>query len=65
MNIPDNYDQWEAHEREKEKLLELLPECEICGVTIQDDFYFEINDAIICESCLIEHHRKRTEDFIS
>lgn len=65
MNVPDVYDQWEANERKKEKLLELLPECEICGVTIQDDFYFEINDAIICERCLVEHHRKRTEDFIS
>lgn len=65
MNIPDNYDLWEAHEAEQEKLLELLPECEICGVTIQDDYYFEINDAIICEKCMNEQYRKRTEDFIS
>ena len=63
--IPDMYDMWEAHEREKEKLLEKLPECEICGQTIQEDFYYEINDAIICEDCLNIHHRKRVEDFIS
>lgn len=65
MNVPDMYDMWEAHEREKEKLLELLPECEVCGDVIQDDFYFEINDAIICEECLKKHYRKRTEDFIT
>lgn len=64
MNVPDAYDLWEAHEAEQEKLLEKLPECEICGELIQDDFYYEINDAIICESCLNDHHRKRTEDFI-
>jgi hypothetical protein len=65
MSIPDVYDLWEDHEREKEKLLEQLPNCEICGKIIQDDFYYEINDAIICEECLIDNHRKRTEDFIS
>lgn len=64
MNIPDNYDLWEAHEAEQEKLLEKLPECESCGELIQDDFYYEINDSIICEHCLNEHFRKRTEDFI-
>lgn len=64
MNVPDNYDLWEAHEANQEKLLEKLPECEICGHPIQDDFYYEINDAIICENCLNNHHRKRTEDFI-
>lgn len=63
--IPDNYDQWEAHERELEEQLEELPECENCGKTIQDDFYYEINDSIICEDCLNDNHRKRTEDFVS
>lgn len=65
MNIPDVYDLWRDHEREQEKLLERLPNCEICGKIIQDDFYYEINDAIICEDCLNENYRKRTEDFIS
>lgn len=65
MNVPDVYDLWEAHEARQEKELELLPECEICGKTIQDDFYFDIHDVIMCESCMIENHRKRTEDFIS
>lgn len=41
-----------------------LPKCSCCGEPIQDDYYFEINDEIICESCLIDNHRKRTEDYI-
>lgn len=65
MNCPDNYDQFLAHEAKMEKMLEKLPECETCGETIQDDFYFEINDCIMCERCMIENHRKRIEDFIS
>lgn len=64
MNVPDNYDQWLAHEAKQEKLLERLPNCEYCGVLIQDDFYWEINDEVICEQCLNSYFRKRTEDFI-
>lgn len=65
MNIPDNYDLWEAHEARQKKQLEALPHCDECGEPIQDDFYFEINDTIMCECCLIRDHRKRTEDFVA
>lgn len=65
MKIPDNFDMWEANEARLEKLLERLPECENCGCKIDDDFYFDINDAIFCEDCLNIHHRKRVEDFIA
>jgi formylmethanofuran dehydrogenase subunit E len=64
MNVPDNYDQWLAHEARQEQLLDRLPECEECGALIQDDFYYEINDSIICEYCLNKNYRKRTEDFV-
>jgi formylmethanofuran dehydrogenase subunit E len=64
MNCLDNYDQWLAHEAKQEKLLELLPFCDYCGEVIQDDFCWKINDEIICEKCLNEHFRKRTEDFV-
>lgn len=65
MNVPDNYDQFLAHESKQEKLRELLPQCEECGIAIDEDYYFEINDTIKCERCLIRDHRKKTEDFIS
>lgn len=63
--IPDNYDKWVEHDAEQQRRLEMLPQCECCGEYIQDDFYFDINDEIICWECLKANHRKRTEDFIS
>ena len=64
MGIPDNYDQWEAHDREQAKLLELLPFCEICGEPIQEDHFYEINDEFVCEHCLDKLFKRNTEDFI-
>lgn len=61
----DNYSLWEAHEARQEKLRELLPQCEECGRTIDGDYYFEINDTIKCERCMIRDHRKKVDDFIS
>lgn len=64
MNVPDNYDQWEAHEREQERRLAKLPECADCGNPVQDDHYYLINDEVICPDCLESGYRKNTEDFI-
>lgn len=63
MNIPDNYDQWTAHEAEQEKLLEKLPVCRHCGEPIQDDHYFYIDGAIYCEDCLNDKFRRDIEDY--
>ena len=61
--IPDNYDQWEAHDRYKESLLEQLPVCDECGKRIQDDIYFDIDGEILCEKCLNRKYGRRTEDY--
>lgn len=58
MNIPDNYDLWEAHERDQEKRLARLPKCDYCGEPVQDDFYYEINGDVICEHCLDQFFKK-------
>ena len=65
MSIPDNYDQWVAHERKIERLLEGLPVCEghKCGKRIQDDMYFDIDGEILCEDCIIRKYGRRTEDY--
>ena len=65
MNVPDNFSQWEAHERQQEALLDKLPECESCGKLIQDDYYFEIDNEILCEECMNQRYRKNTEDFVN
>lgn len=61
--IPDNYDQWAAHDRHKESLLELLPMCDECGKCIQDDMYFDIEGEILCEKCMVRKYGRRTEDY--
>ena len=58
MNIPDNYELWEAHDREQEKALSDSIHCEYCGKPIQEDFFFEINGDVMCESCLVRNFRK-------
>lgn len=52
------------HEQDLEEAIALLPDCNICGEKIQDDYLYEIHDELICEGCLNEHFRKQTEHFI-
>lgn len=50
--MPDNYSQWEAHEREQEKWLSRRPVCSDCEQHIQEDSAFYINGEWICENCM-------------
>lgn len=52
------------HDAEREAALECLPVCSECGEHIQDEYCFEINDEIICETCMVEHYRKFTTDLM-
>ena len=63
MNIPDNYDLWKQHDREQEQLLERLPVCRKCKERIQDDEYYYIDGVILCEDCMKDKYRRRTEDY--
>jgi hypothetical protein len=51
---------------EKERRLARLPICEEkkCGKRIDDEHYYEIDNEILCEECMINRYRKWTEDFI-
>lgn len=51
----------ERYEAEQEAAIELLPVCCECGERITDDFCFQINDEILCETCM-EQYRKFTTD---
>lgn len=64
MNIPDNFDLWEAHEREKERQLERLPVCEVCSKPIQDEHLYLINDEFVCQDCLDRDFRKCVDDYV-
>jgi formylmethanofuran dehydrogenase subunit E len=62
MNIPDNYDQWNRHERDQEKRLAERPRCDICDQPIQDDHFYLINGDNVCPVCLNDEFRKEIED---
>ena len=51
------------HDAQQSRNLERLPVCENCGEPIQDEHLFLINDEFICEECLKNNFRKRTEDY--
>lgn len=57
MNIPDNYDLWEAHDREVAKWRSKLPTCQICGDEIQQETAFHKDGFWICDEC-IENNRR-------
>lgn len=64
--IPDVYDLWEAHEREQEKSLLRLPQCDNPGCRhgiIQDEHYFYIDGEILCQECMEDKYMFRTEDY--
>lgn len=54
----------ERYYAEREEEVERLPECSECGQPIQDEHCYEINDEYICEKCLVENHKKYTDDYV-
>lgn len=61
MSIPDMYDQWEAHDREKERRLAQRPKCRICGEHTQQERAVFIFGDYICDDCL-EDNRVDIDD---
>ena len=49
---------------EQEAKLDKLPRCSECDQPIQDEFCFEINGELICDSCMHDNHRKCVDDFM-
>ena len=52
MKIPDNYDLFEAHDREMERRERMLPECECCGCRIHQDDAVRLNGCWYCDDCI-------------
>ena len=52
------------HDAQQQAGLRKLPKCKYCKQRIQEDTYFEFDDKILCENCLIEHHRKWVDDYV-
>lgn len=61
--LPDNYDLWTLHDTEQQKRFAKLPVCCMCGEPIQDEYYYLINDEILCQECLENNFRKETDEY--
>ena len=66
MNIPDNYDLWEANDRENERKRARLPVCDNrkCRRQIDGEHFYEIEGDYLCEKCMILRYRRNVEDYI-
>ena len=63
MNIPDNYDLWEAHDIEQERRRARRPVCSECGENIQSEMAHLIHGKWYCEDCM-ENFKELVEDYI-
>ena len=63
MCLPDYDDLFDRHDAEQEAWLDRRPKCEECGEPIQDEYLFEIDGNLYCESCVKVLFRKETEDY--
>lgn len=55
---------YDRYAEEQDKQLQKLPKCSICDEHIQDDYFYEINDEVVCEECIKDNFRKNVEDYI-
>jgi formylmethanofuran dehydrogenase subunit E len=56
-----DYDRYCA---EQQRELDKLPKCCECHEPIQSSACYEFNGELICPQCLVDNHRKRTDDYI-
>lgn len=61
--MEDNYSLWARHDAEQERNLVRLPKCSCCGERIQDEYLYEVNGELICETCM-EDFRKPATNYI-
>ena len=64
MNVPDNYDMWEAHEARMEAMADSYPICSHCGERITDERLFDIDGELYHQECAVKEFCKWTEDYI-
>lgn len=56
-----DFARWDA---EQARMLEHRPECADCGERVQEDYYYLINDEVICPNCLESGYRKSIDEYI-
>lgn len=51
MRIPDNFDLYDAYEREQARQEKHQPKCDWCGEAMWE-FYYKIGDDRVCDRCI-------------
>lgn len=64
MNVPDNYDLWQAHDMEQEERLNSLPKCKHCGEPIQQEKAVCIDGDYYCEDCEDEAWERLRKEYL-
>ena len=64
MYVPDNMDAYNEYSSRQECFISKLPKCSECGERIQSEHCYEINDELICPTCMNDNHRVFTDDYI-
>lgn len=52
------------YDMERQKELDRLPKCDICGEPIQGEVLFDLDGTLVCEECLNNEYRKPVDDYI-
>lgn len=62
---PNYLGSWDLEELPgRERELRKYPICDHCDERITDDYLYRINGVSICETCLKEDFRRKTEDYM-
>lgn len=56
---------FERYDADREEELTKYPVCCMCGERIQDDYLYDIDGDLVCESCLVHEYRKSTDNYIT
>lgn len=52
------------YDMERQKELDSLPKCDICGQPIQGEDLYDLDGTLVCEECLNSEYRKSVDDYI-
>lgn len=55
---------FDRYDAEQERQLKKFPQCDCCGKHITDDYFYNIDGTYICETCLTDDYRVKTEDYM-
>ena len=52
------------YDAERQKEIDKLPKCDVCGNPIQDEDLYDLDGTLVCEECLNAEYRKSVDDYI-